>query len=159
MYRNYDGANSTYGDTKVYAESNNSPQSSVYASISGSSNATLHVIVINKDYDNPMNANISISSSANYTTAKVYAFDSTTSTIASKAQVSISNNAFTYSLPKLSVYHFLLTSNGTTTPVTTPAPTTSPAAKGDVNGNGSIDIVDALLIAQFYVGLISGFPC
>lgn len=28
---------------------------------------------------------------------------------------------------------------------------------GDVNEDGSIDIVDALLIAQYYVGLISGF--
>ena len=25
--------------------------------------------------------------------------------------------------------------------------------KGDVNGSGTVDIVDALLIAQFYVGL------
>ena len=31
-------------------------------------------------------------------------------------------------------------------------------AKGDANGNGSIDIVDALLVAQYYVGLNpSGF--
>ena len=28
---------------------------------------------------------------------------------------------------------------------------------GDVNNNGSVDIVDALLIAQYYVGLIPGF--
>ncbi|MBN2441184.1 MAG: hypothetical protein JXJ04_07550 [Spirochaetales bacterium] len=38
-----------------------------------------------------------------------------------------------------------------TTP--TAAPTTPGDPIGDVNGNGSIDIVDALLIAQYYVGL------
>jgi hypothetical protein len=39
------------------------------------------------------------------------------------------------------------------TPVATTAPTSVPGAKGDVNGNGAVDIVDALLIAQYYVGL------
>jgi hypothetical protein len=45
------------------------------------------------------------------------------------------------------------------TPVPTPSPTTEPAGNlGDVNGNGTIDIVDALLTAQYYVGLDpSGF--
>jgi endoglucanase len=51
------------------------------------------------------------------------------------------------------------------TPIVTPAPTAEPTAVvtpaptqpqtgllGDVNGNGSIDIVDALQIAQYYVG-------
>jgi lysophospholipase L1-like esterase len=44
------------------------------------------------------------------------------------------------------------------TAVPTIAPTTGPTSvpgglKGDANGNGTIDIVDALLIAQYYVGL------
>jgi endo-1,4-beta-xylanase len=54
------------------------------------------------------------------------------------------------------------TGEPTTAPSTVPtiAPTAAPGCslKGDVNGNGSIDIVDALLIAQSYVGLNpSGF--
>jgi hypothetical protein len=36
------------------------------------------------------------------------------------------------------------------TPSITPSP---PVTKGDVDGSGSIDIVDALLTAQYYVGL------
>ena len=47
-----------------------------------------------------------------------------------------------------------------TTPIPTNPPTSPPtpvptgtANKGDVNSNGSIDIVDALLVAQYYVGL------
>ncbi len=41
------------------------------------------------------------------------------------------------------------------TAVPTTAPTATPQAgtRGDVNGSGTVDIVDALLIAQFYVGL------
>jgi hypothetical protein len=35
----------------------------------------------------------------------------------------------------------------------TPEPTSGPSNLGDVNNNGSIDIVDALLVAQHYVGL------
>jgi hypothetical protein len=51
----------------------------------------------------------------------------------------------------------------TTAPTTAPTnpptsaptvpPTAPPGNKGDVNNSGSIDIVDALLIAQYYVGL------
>jgi hypothetical protein len=39
------------------------------------------------------------------------------------------------------------------TAIPTVAPTSVPGTKGDANGNGTIDIVDALLIAQYYVGL------
>ena len=28
---------------------------------------------------------------------------------------------------------------------------------GDVNGSGTIDILDALMVAQYYVGLVPGF--
>jgi lysophospholipase L1-like esterase len=44
------------------------------------------------------------------------------------------------------------------TAVPTTAPSSAPALKGDANGSGTVDIVDALLIAQYYVGLApSGF--
>ena len=36
---------------------------------------------------------------------------------------------------------------------TTPTPTPQPSDKGDVNSDGSVNIIDALLIAQYYVGL------
>lgn len=37
----------------------------------------------------------------------------------------------------------------------TPDPTATPSTLGDVNDDGEIDIVDALLVAQYYVGLTS----
>jgi hypothetical protein len=52
------------------------------------------------------------------------------------------------------------TDTPTSTPVDTPTPTpagtpepTQASSPGDVNNSGSIDIVDALLVAQYYVGL------
>jgi hypothetical protein len=47
------------------------------------------------------------------------------------------------------------TAGPTSVPTTVPtvSPTASPSTKGDANGNGTVDIVDALLIAQYYVGL------
>ncbi len=39
------------------------------------------------------------------------------------------------------------------TALPTTAPTSAPGAKGDVNSSGTVDIVDALLVAQYYVGL------
>jgi hypothetical protein len=45
-----------------------------------------------------------------------------------------------------------------TNPPSTPAPTAGTSSLGDVNNDGSANIVDALLIAQYYVGLNpSGF--
>lgn len=41
----------------------------------------------------------------------------------------------------------------TPVPTEVPTPTTAPGLLGDVNSSGSVDIVDALLIAQYYVGL------
>ncbi len=41
----------------------------------------------------------------------------------------------------------------TAIPTDVPTPTPQPGLKGDVNGSGVVDIVDALLVAQAYVGL------
>lgn len=45
------------------------------------------------------------------------------------------------------------TVTATVTRTATAAPTTAPYRKGDVNHSGTVDIVDALMIAQNYVGL------
>ncbi len=45
------------------------------------------------------------------------------------------------------------TAEPTATPTTVPTATPVNGTKGDVNNSGAVDIVDALLIAQYYVGL------
>jgi len=42
---------------------------------------------------------------------------------------------------------------GTPLPTGTPTPTPEPGNIGDINDDGEVNIIDALLIAQYYVGL------
>jgi hypothetical protein len=56
------------------------------------------------------------------------------------------------------VFDFFDRCRNSTIPTSVPRPYVSPAPTpvgilGDVNGNGTVDIVDALLVAQYYVGL------
>lgn len=142
IYRNYDGNKSTYGDTKVKADTTDVANSSVYASIKGTDDSVLHMILINKNYDNAEQATVKITGSKNYTSADVYAFDGSSSNITQKAQITnITNNSFSYTLPALSVYHLVLKSSGTAVTL------------GDVNGDKVININDALLVAQYSAGL------
>ncbi|MBN1697028.1 MAG: hypothetical protein JW881_05915 [Spirochaetales bacterium] len=143
IYRNYDGNNGTFGDTTVKAETNNVGDSSVYASYFSGDESELHIIAINKNYDQSMNAIFAISGNIDYSSGEVWAFDSAGSSITKRTGISsITGNRFVCTLPKLSVAHIILKSR----PV-------SHSAMGDVNDNGNIDIVDALLVAQYYVGL------
>jgi beta-glucosidase len=85
----------------------------------------------------------------------------------SMSQIPINTGDTSYS--PLYAFGYGLTLSGTVTPAPTAVPTIGPTAvptvvptvaptpvpglTGDVNSNGSIDIVDALLTAQYYVGL------
>ena len=123
IFRNYDGANSTYGDTNVEADSDTSTMT-VYSSIFGTDDSVLHMIIINK-YDTAQDANVTISSPQSYISGVVYGFDSSGAAITSRPAPSISGNTFTYSMPALSVMHFILSSGATptNTPVVTATPT------------------------------------
>jgi alpha-galactosidase len=69
------------------------------------------------------------------------------------------SNSFSATVPSHGAVLLKITGGGTIvttepTPVPTAVPTQTPqGAHGDVNGSGGIDIVDALLVAQYYVGL------
>ncbi len=116
MYRNYDGAKSTFGNTNIQADSDTSTIS-VYASINGSDLSTIHMIIVNK-YNTAQPANITITSSQTYTTMQVYGFDQTSYTITARSTVAINNNYFSYNMPAYSAMHFIIKSN--TTPTNTP---------------------------------------
>ena len=60
--------------------------------------------------------------------------------------------ASTYTGDWISLIEFEASEEAAATPTPTPAPT-SAGNLGDVNNDGMIDIVDALLVAQYYVGL------
>jgi mannan endo-1,4-beta-mannosidase len=116
LYRNYDGAMSTYGNTMVYCESSDVPNVTCYASINGSDDSTLHIILLNKAAT-AQTASVNITTGQTYTSAnsKVYGFDAAGYTITARSTPSISGNVFSYSLPAHSAFHFVIKSGATPT--------------------------------------------
>ncbi|MBN2754865.1 MAG: glycoside hydrolase family 44 protein [Candidatus Goldbacteria bacterium] len=123
LFRNYDGANSTYGDTKVSCESGDNAIMSAYASISGTDETALHVIVLNKS-SAAQNADFVIDGSAAYQSGEAYGFGGSDSTITLKAAPVVTGNAFSYSVPAYSAYHFVF--YGAIGPTNTPTPSITP---------------------------------
>jgi hypothetical protein len=122
LYRNYDGANSTYGDTKVKANTTDIANSSVYASVMASSNNTLHLIVLNKSFTDPLSATFNLTSNANYTSGQVWSFNATSPNIVQGTPLSgITGNSFSLSVPALTAMHIVLQAG--TGPTNTPGPT------------------------------------
>jgi endoglucanase len=109
MYRNYDGNHSTFGDMNVFASMSNKVDSSIYASVFDDYACELHLIVINKNIDNDINGTFTITSPQNFTSGRVWHFDNSSATISeANAITSITNNSFTYTVPKTTVCHMVL---------------------------------------------------
>ncbi len=78
----------------------------------------------------------------------------------SMSQVPVNKGDASYSPLYEFGYGLTLSGSSTATPTTPPSVTPTPGSglSGDVNSSGTVDIVDALLIAQYYVGLpVSNF--
>ena len=76
IYRNYDGAKSTFGDTALASTSANQGQLSVYGAIhtSGASNGKVTVVIINKTYGS-LTSTLSLTGlSSSVTTAQAYLY-------------------------------------------------------------------------------------
>ena len=114
LFRNYDGKKSTFGDISLQALTNDNQNSSIYAaSVSGSNDKELHLIVINKSNTSTLNTTIKINSAVNYITGEYYGFDGSSQNITKKGSLaSISGNSFALSLPAFGVYHVVLMSDG-----------------------------------------------
>lgn len=115
IYRNYDGQNSAFGNTSVSSSSSNNSLVTAYASITGSNDSVVHLVLINRS-SSSQTASVALTSSRTYTSAAVWAMSSTGSgAVQSGTGVSnISNNAFSYSIPARSVHHLVLRGNGST---------------------------------------------
>lgn len=109
IYLNYDGKGSKYGNTNVKAVSSDSANMPVYASINGSNDSNLHLILINRNYDKKLTANINIKNTKKYLKAEIYGFDSKSADIKKvNAKINIKNNICTLDVPPLTVYHLIL---------------------------------------------------
>ena len=114
IYRNYDSMKSAYGSINVKAVTSDIPKSSVYASILDQDSVQLHIIAINKNFDSSMEASFSISSDTDYESYNVWAFNENSATITNiSSNIPINNNSFSYSIPKLTVCHFVLKGTNT----------------------------------------------
>ncbi|MDZ7632023.1 MAG: glycoside hydrolase family 44 protein [Gemmatimonadaceae bacterium] len=106
MYRNYDGAGSSFGDTGLQATTSNVAQSSIYASRTGAGRTVL--VVINKT-TTPKVTRITLNGVGSPTGAQVYLMQNGTPNPARQADVTISGNILTYTMPALSVSTLALT--------------------------------------------------
>lgn len=110
LYRNYDGENGAYGDTNVKADTSDAEKMTVYASIDGTDESKLHVIVINKDTGNTQTARVAIKSPLVYTGGKAYGFDRSSPVITVKETFTkIKGNRISFIMPPLGAYHIILT--------------------------------------------------
>ena len=116
MYRNYDGHHHTFGDIHVAAKAEDYRTASVYASLNSADTTEMHIVAINKNYDSTLVVNFTIEANTLFQHAQLYAFNQADSIIQYVGSVdNIAGNQFSYSLPPLSVYHFIL--NGSTTSI------------------------------------------
>lgn len=135
IYRNYDGAKSTFGDTSVSATVANPDNLSAFAAVRGADGA-LTVIVINKQQGNtPVTVNL-----AGFTakaTAQSWQINSTAQTsITRLADVAVNSNTLTTTVPAQSITLFVLAAT-TVTPPPPPPPTNNPPSSGSPSTGSS----------------------
>lgn len=138
LYTNYDGNNSQYGDEALKVVNDDIENSSVYSALDSEDENKLHIILINKDLEDSTTFNLDLTGEGDYSTGEAYGFDSNSYNVSKKANVEVENNKISYTLPKASVYHLVLTK------------TSEEKAKEDVNKDGNIDLLDLTLVANKY---------
>lgn len=108
LYRNYDGAGGTFGDTSILAATSDKVNSSVYASVTGSADSSLHIIVINKSTASSISGTFSISAQTNYSACKIWGLNKNSTTLYFAGSHSVTGNSFTITIPALTAYHIVL---------------------------------------------------
>jgi len=108
MFRNYDGANASFGDTSIRATSSNIANASVYASVNTGVVGRMVIVCINKA-DTDQTAGIAVTHTAQFTKAQVYQLMGTNSVPQRKADLDITlTNAFQYTMPANSISTLVL---------------------------------------------------
>jgi hypothetical protein len=139
IYRNYDGGHSTFGDTEVNSIMSNKVDSSIYASVFDGYACELHLIVINKNINNPISGTFNITSPQNFTSGRVWRFNNSSATISETTAIgTITNNSFTYTIPATTVCHIVLQADPPTWDLSGP----------DENPDCHVDIYDLDVFAD-----------
>ncbi len=104
LYTDYDGNDASFGDTLVPSSTSDSVRSTSYASINGSDESKVNIVLTNKDLTQSQITAVSIDSSTVYTSAKVYGITGDSNEIKLLQTVNdIQDNGFTIDIPALSV--------------------------------------------------------
>jgi hypothetical protein len=106
VYRNYDGQDSTFGDTSVSAQVDDAERASAYASLDGQ--GRLHLVLINRSLKDPAEFDVQIAHAEPLARAAAYVVDSTGPQVRPGPASEVQGNRFTYAAPPLSVSHLVL---------------------------------------------------
>ncbi len=108
LYRSYDGANGTFGDTSVKAEMSDASKSSVYASVDAGKPDRMVVVAINKT-SGTLRAKIAITHTVRFAKAELWRLTGVSPTIARIQDIPIgTENSFTYVMPAMSATTLVL---------------------------------------------------
>jgi hypothetical protein len=121
MYRNYDGAKSTFGDLSVSDSVPDPDTLSSFAAIR-SSDGALTVMVINKSLSNSTLANVNLANFSSGGSTQVWQLTSANA-ITRLSDISFGGNTLNLTAPAQSITLLVI---GTATPTPTPTPTSTP---------------------------------
>jgi Glycoside hydrolase family 44 len=110
LYRNYDGNESTFGETSVAAATANPDNVAAFAALR-SSDGALTVMVINKQLSTTSTATINLSTFAHRGTTQVWQLTSN-NVISRLSDLSVSGTSFAATLPAQSITLFVVPKNG-----------------------------------------------
>lgn len=111
LYRNYDGAGGSFGDTSVFAGTSDKVNSSVYASVTGPADSSLHIVVINKSTTSSLSGTFSITAGTNYPACKIWGMNKNSTSLYYAGLYAVTGNSFTITIPALTAYHIVLDPN------------------------------------------------
>jgi hypothetical protein len=166
LYRDYDGSDSTFGDTKVDASMSDKVNSSIYAATFTDNAGVTTMVVLNKNLTEAIAGTFTISSLQTFESGRVWAFDETSSEITERVGVSsITGNTFTYSIPALTACIFVLQSECMAANVDGIYPInlndfamlaanwwlSGTDLLGDINSDGTVNGTDLILMATYWL--------
>ena len=103
LFTNYDGNNSTFGNTHVTAETSDIENSYVYVSIMDEDESVLTIVAANKNQNNFHDFQINITSNVSYSSYTTYMINRGSHQIVTGTPAAISENSFIIRLPPLTV--------------------------------------------------------
>lgn len=109
LYRNYDGAGATFGDTSIDVDLADIEMNTVYASIHGDDASQMHIVALNKHSTEIADFTFSIESDAAFAEAEVWMYDASSPQVRSLASQAVdAGNKLSYSVRPMTAMHFVL---------------------------------------------------